>query len=767
MGFPSVPILGGADYQIDNSLVCNDDDTAYLTQTPSAGNQKTWTMSLWLKRGNFGNSPNIYSCYSSSTNRGYCRFTSANTLQLLAYQGGAVALNVTTTRVFRDPSAWYHIVIVVDTTEAAANDRYKLYVNGVEETSLTRSTTPVLNDDLAYSGAIAHYIGLQQSGIEPFDGQISEVYFIDGQALTPSDFGEFDALIPNWWKPKAYAGTYGTNGFILQFKDDTSTTTLGYDTSGNANHWTLNNMAVTDQTTDTPTDNFCVLNPLYAALTATIEDTIRATCPAGGTAGIGGTFPMSSGKWYWEVTHVSGLASAVIGIVTDGYDATDYPGQTTEGWSYYANNGDTLHNAGSASYGNSYTDGDVIGIAYDADNGDLFFYKNNTIQNSGTAAFTGLTGTMYPAIGNASGVGADEFSCDFGQKGFTYTPPTGFKALSTANLPEPTIKYPPDYFNPVLWTGDSSNPRSIDVGLDLLNEGGLSWIKPRNLAYGHLLFNTERGAGKSSQSNSTAAEVTNETSGYISAFESTGFEVDAGSIADDYVNDSAYTYASWNWLKSVVAGFDIVSFVGNATNRTIAHDLGVAPDMMILDNLDAVQNWPVYHSANTAAPETDTLYLNLTNVTFDSAIYWNDTAPTSSVFTVGTDASVNGNTHEMIAYLIAEVEGYSKLGSYTGNGNADGTFINCSFLSRWVLIKRTDVAASWIIWDTARSTFNLMDDDLYPDLNIAEYVSPTDNLDMVSNGFKLRATGTGINASGGTYVYYAIAESPFKYANAR
>jgi len=227
----------------------------------------------------------------------------------------------------------------------------------------------------------------------------------------------------------------------------------------------------------------------------------------------------------------------------------------------------------------------------------------------------------------------------------------------------------------------------------------------------------------------------------------------------------------WQWIEGATPGFDVVSFTGNATARTISHSVGVAPEFIVVKNLADTDNWAVYHASNTAAPATDYLILNTTAATADDATIWNDTAPTSSVFSVGTSSLTNGNTEAMIAYLWAGVESFSKFGSYTGNGSTNGPFVWTGLKPSMVMVKRTNAAGGWPMWDNARSTYNvnnyLIEADATNAGGGAEWTAAWTYIDFLSNGFKIRGNDTETNGSGSTYVFAAFAESPFKTATAR
>jgi hypothetical protein len=443
---PTNSASGG--YDITNSLRFNSGSSDYLNRTPATTtNQKTWTYSFWIKRSNLGTTQYFLYARNNDDNRSYFRFTSSDTLGFFATSSASVKLEGSiTSRVFRDVSAWYHIVLSADTTQATSTNRFRIYVNGTEQT-LTFDTTPSQNSDLSMNIAHPTAIGVYADGLSGYlNGYMSEIYMIDGSQLTPSSFGEtdFDTGI---WKPKAYTGTYGTNGFYLQFKNSAS---LGTDSSGNGNTFTVNNLTSIDQTTDTPTNNFATLNPLSIGSRITLtqgnlqQSTATSTSQSCRTYS---TIAMSSGKWFCEYKVLSGIWN-MIGIAT----VTDAPnvgflGNTSGSYSYYQGNGTPYkyNNGSGSSYGASFTTNDIIGIAFDADNGTLTFYKNGSSQGT---AFTGIaSGTYYFAEGDSSN---DTWSGAFnfgnppytggsytdgaGYGNFSYAVPSGYYSLNTKNL---------------------------------------------------------------------------------------------------------------------------------------------------------------------------------------------------------------------------------------------------------------------------------------------------------------------------------------------
>ena len=317
------------------------------------------------------------------------------------------------------------------------------------------------------------------------------------------------------------------------------------------------------------------------------------------------------------------------------------------------------------------------------------------------------------------------------------------------------IDDPGEYFQIVLFTGTGSSHSITGVGFS----PSLVWMKGRSHTTSHNIVDSVRGVTKVLEANGDYAEQTNATS--LTAFGADGFTL--GTNAG--FNGSARTYASWNWLESATSGVDIVSYTGNGTDDTdISHSLSAVPKVIMVKNRSAADAWQIYHHKNTAAPETDYLVLDTTAATADAADRWSDEAPTSSVFTLGDGDEVNTNTENYIAYCFSEKQGFSKFGSYTGNGNVNGTFVYLGFRPAFVLTKKTSAEAGWYLWDNKRPGYNQITQELYID-DDAETSGASLGLDFLSNGFKWRASMSSRNESGGTYVYMAFAEAPFVNSN--
>ena len=339
-----------------------------------------------------------------------------------------------------------------------------------------------------------------------------------------------------------------------------------------------------------------------------------------------------------------------------------------------------------------------------------------------------------------------------------------------------TIDDPSAHFQTMLYTGNASLTALTNDGNSDLQPDWI-WIKDRDNARSHEIYDSSRGATKRIQSDSNGAESTQANN--LQAFQSDGFQIGSG----NGVNQASQTLAAWQWkanggttssnsdgsLASTVqanttAGFSIVTWTADGGGaKTIGHGLGAVPKWIITKNrTDASTNWQIYHASNTSAPQTEVIYFT-TGATQDYDGFMADTAPTSSVFTVGGDGSMNGTSGKnIVAYCFAEKQGYSKFGGYTGNGNADGPFVYTGFKPAWLMTKRTDSTSDWNMYDNKRNTFNKVDKVLQAEGNDAEYTSGSGViLDFLSNGFKVRGTGSGINADGGSYIYMAFAQHPF------
>lgn len=789
-------------YKIDRSLRIRSSGTAYLSRTFGNGNRKTWTWSGWVKRGALGATSPLMGCNISSYALHYFYFNSDDTLTMyFESDSGSYKTGWYTTAKFRDTSAWYHVVCAFDTTQAAVADRCKFYVNGILQTintlSYNQSYLPQNKDCWINTSGYTNYIG---SGLGVygyyFDGYMAEVNFIDGQALAPTSFGEIGPY--GVWRPKAYTGTYGTTGFYLNFKNNASTTTLGYDTSGNGNNWTTNNISLTagvtyDSMTDVPTltsataANYCVLNPLKNGGGGLVTaGNLRYAAGTVGNQAVFGSMAITSGKYYFEayMNQGSPTGNAIVGLFnaagildTSWYNAVD-------GWALDNNANGNWYKRNNGAYTSlgSRTTTALAMVAVDKDANKIWFGADGVWFDSGdpanglNPAYSNLSSAaaVTPAAEVYANQGSNDFlQMNFGQRPFSYTAPSGFKSLNTYNLPTPAIPNGAAYMGITTYAGNGT-AQNITNGTF---KPDMVWVKSRSLATSsNYLYDSIRGVLNSLTSNDTSAEQS--VAQTLTSFNSNGFTL---GTAGGALNGNGSTFIGWQWqagqgststntngsITSTVsvnatAGFSVVTYTGTGANATVGHGLGVAPSMIIVKSRTSVIDWVVYH---TSVGATGYLILNLTAAAATSSFPWNNTAPTSSVFSIGTAGGTGASATNYVAYCWSAVPGYSAFGSYTGNGSSDGVFIYTGFRPRFFMWKRTDTTANWDIMDTSRDTYNLTGKQLFPNLSDAEFAGGVG--DMLSNGFKFRDGSPGNNASGGTYIYAAFAENPFKYSLAR
>ena len=645
--------------------------------------------------------------------------------------------------------------------------------------------------------------------------------------------------------PKAYAGatsTYGNNGFRLEFKNTSaggsspSSSTFGADTSGKDNHFNDYNTAeMQGNCPDSPENNFCVMKP------ASIDHQSRATPANGGleitNAGSVGwgvhtaTFAVNSGKWWYEA-----CASGSIGIGYNvGYQnvdtyhnaATDgkavgsffYYGTTSSGAYYYVGTSDSGTVDNDINYttgdgggtGTTFVVGDVLGLALDLDSDPptVRHYVNGVAGGPAIEIPEGNTLTPYLGLYSASAVttfnfGADptfggitvdgtsaDASDENGNGKFYDTPPSGFLALCSANLPDVTIgpnsvTQATDHFNTVLYTGNGST-QDVVVGF----QPDWLWIKNRENTYNHVAYDSSRGATKRLEISQSTAEST--VSNAVTDFTATGGGFSLG--GDGATNQDTKGIVAWAWkanggttttndasatsvgtIDSVyqantTQGFSIVTHTGTGSAGTIAHGLGKKPALIITKGLSSGYSWFVYNHKSGATKAT---ILNTTAAEDSYSTTYNNTEPTTSVFSVGTATATNGSGINYIHYIFAEIEGYSKFDKFVGNNLLDGPFVYLGFRPAWIMAKRADSTSDWFILDNKRSPQNVVGgggvgqfaaNQYYVESSLSTYAI----VDFLSNGFKMRSDmNYGYwNASGGTYIYLAFAEQPFKFSNAR
>ena len=777
-------------YEIEKSLRFNDNDSAYLQRTnASNGNQKTWTFSFWVKRSGLHLSARIFcpQVGGDGSNESQIKFHDDDTLWVYDSGGASGYMIVKTATKYRDNASWYHFVIAVDTTQGTASNRLKIYVNGVQETNLSSTTYGNQNQDMGWNKAGWARLGAYGHSLAGFwDGYLAEIHMIDGTQLTPASFGETDTITKQWIPKKYAGGNYGTNGFYLNFSDNSGTTatTLGKDSSGQGNNWTPHNFSVAagtsnDSLEDTPTNNFPTFDRIngikYNAnyLPVLQEGNLLMR---GGDIFLATTFLLpKSGKWYFECSKYGNGAGQSVSITAATTRLTDLDGTIgASGSVAYITNGE-INNRGRGNPGETtaWTNdaSALIGCAVDMDNGAVYFAHNNTWQNSGdptsgsskTGAFATdlLTyggGDHYPACSGFNGSDSYGMYINFGQRDFSYTPPTGYKKLCTNNLPVPTIKDPSKFFNTGLYTGTGSE-RSI-TGLGF--QPDMVSLKMRSTAnQDFCVFDSVRGATRVLRWNNQ--ETSDPTTQRLKSLDSDGFTLGTENIT----NQSSKNFVYWAWKESASAGFDMVKYTGNGSSpRTVSHSLGVVPEMYWIKNMET--NGTIWVVGNKTLDADENVFLSSTDDDENVINYWASTRPTSSVFTVNNNDAVNKSGEEHIAYLFASVPGVCKVGTYTGNGDNNGAFLHLGFRPSFFLVKNTNDNEHWALYDDQRG-YNGNIIYTFPSWYNAGIEVSDVELDIVSNGIKFRQSHnrTNFDENGAAYIYLAMARNPFKYANAR
>ena len=785
------------DHTIDQSLKLDDASGGYLTissASPTATNRKKVTISCWVKRAGISVS-GVNTVFWSTVNGLMLQFFTADNIYIYDNNAGGWQSTVTNGgRVFRDPTAWYHLALIIDTTQSTSANRAKFYINGELQ---TLNSYPGLNTDITWHDGSTMRIG-SVGDTQDLTGYIAEFISIDGQDTSISDFGETKNGV---WVPKDVSGlALGDAGFYLKFDNSAD---IGNDSGSNNIDFTASNLVASDVVPDSPTNNFATLNFLDSRTSEGWKEggLNWLASSSGYTAHSTMVIPeiSDSDTYYAEVrVNAAGYAWGISPVtLTGANNSTTRTGMYTLYHNGRRYNGTTAQGSGNNEYANVSV-GDIFGIK--AGNGEIRFFQNGTDRG---AAFTGLSGS-YKFGCWAVGAAGTGITWNFGQDSTfhgqesagTTTDQNGFGlfngseaanniSLCAANIAEPAIgpnsgvnEQADDYFETVLYAGTGSTQSITGIF-----QPDFVWIKARDGAGSgrqHMLFDSIRGATKVLRSHLTNDEVTVSTS--LTSFNSDGFTI--GSDSD--VNTNSENFVAWNWkaggtavsnsdgsVSSTVsadtdAGFSIVQYEGLASGtQTVGHGLNSAPEYIIFKNKDDTSSWVVY---SEPVGTSGFLILNSTGYknTSDVTNTFNSTAPTASVFTVGTNNAVGGNGETIIAYCFHSVEGYCKVGSYTGNGSSDGTFVYTGFRPAWVLWKRYDGGTNgWFLMDSKRDTENVTNTFLRPNATAQEATAANSIADFLSNGFKLRGTGGDVNTNTATYLYLAFAEAPFKYANAR
>ena len=791
---------------INQSLRFNSAGSTQLTRTLGTPTDRDrWTFSVWVKKSKFDESTRqvLLSGYGASNDNQWLD-VGYESLNGLYYTSNGLTTNTNSTAVYRDPSAWQHVVVTWD------GSNLKFYSNGVRVINDTQ-----LSGDVGINGPHGHTIGNTGNGTQRINCYMAEMNFLDGTLVGEStvdgkvlidEFGRYNSL--GVWVPKAINFTsdqYGANGFRLTFASDqhaTASTAIGIDsapTGGNhasANNWSssgFNTSAISNSNTandidfkDTPTANYATGNPLNKinGLEKGALGFVSATntrCKTESTQ----HFPQSG---VWQMEYKSHTAYQThFGFKNSTEDvwstSADYNGAQ---WKC-VNNGSFIANGTDVGGISSTSNGDIWTVVLDFDNDTGKWYRNNTLEKTITSipAPANYYNALMENYGNAN-----EFN--FGQTDFRHTPVSGAKALQLNNHPEPTIKNGRDHFD--VLTYDGAGGSQTITGLNFTPD--FVWIKYRSGTDGHILQNSVRGVNKGVQSGSDAAEFDDSTT--ITSFNSNGFTVGGNA----QTNTSGRDYCAWCWKAggaptatndnaagsaqdagsvkvdgsdgsfahgtiavkkmsvNTTAGFSIVEYTGTGSAGTIPHGLGKVPQFAFIKRTDGTGDFDCYH---VSLGNQRVIKLNSSSAKSATGTgYYNNTSPTSTVFSIGAGGANNTSGENYIGFFWAPIDGFSSFGQYVGHSNSgtniQGDFVYTGFKPSMIMVKNLDTGGGWVRLDTARSTANPCKINLSP-ANVSE-ATLDGGLDFLANGFKVRQGGGELGDSGLNFAYMAWAENP-------
>jgi hypothetical protein len=791
---PSLGLSAGgavaAPYNIARSLQFR--NGSYLSRTWAAQSDRTkFTVSVNFKRLAFRSQLGIFSGYYDDNNRSYIDITN-DQFRVVNIVGGAVISNVSSTHSVRDTSAHGHLVVAVDTNQAVNTDRVKVYWNGVQ--LAMSGTFPGVNESFLINFS-NHQIGVAWYSTPGgyFEGLMSDFFFIDQQQVPASAFGQIDP-VTGVWMPKKYTGTYGLQGFWLDFSDNSSLAALGTDRSGLGHNWTVNNFSLAadfsyDSSLDTPTNyidvgggvhgNYCTWSPmnknpnvvLYQAALAAYPGVVSPTHLMA-VASMGLTT-----KSYFEITPLGSTGGQICMIGACEVPSTTndgiYLGQLdmSFGYGYSPGAGNIYVGTGvsnpsgtaggglqSAPYG--FAIDPVAGKAWIRNTDGNYWGGDPVAGTSPTLTWVPDGQPWFPAASWYNTDGNSSMVLNAGQRPYAMTPPAGYKAICTANMAVPLIGRPKNYFESKLRNGTGANAVVGGVGF----QPDLIWTKSRNNAAPHVLTDSIRGQDRQLFSSTTNPEQIDADGGIVS-FNADGYTVGDSSLAVGSVNQSGWTYVDWLWRRGTIQGVDVVSFTPPASgNLNVPHALGVMPAMYIVKNRGAAAGatWCIWYKLSGSAIN-NFLQFNGNQNTAGGGSFWGS-GPTAATLGFQVGSSVNAGI-PTIAYAFADVPGFAKFGAYTANGSFDGPFQFCGFTPRFLMVKCMNAdGTSWAMFDSERGPINPNNKALYADLS---QVEAANSIDFVSSGFKVRGGDGTINAAGYSYFYAAFAETPFKYARAK
>ena len=777
------------------TLICN------LGSSGDATNRKKTTLSFWIKLLRPKQGRGVITAAASGTGASATgtRFhlNSDGTWKFATQVSNSTVWAIDSDRIYTDTNAWYHVVMQLDTTQSTASNRVKIYVNGNQDTTFSGSYPSQNYDDYwsfgnwrigDYGGDYGYYYGSRF--------MIADMYLLDGQSLDPTYFA-FTETQTGIWTPKDYTGTFGDHGFHLEFKDDSAATatTMGKDTSGNANNFTPSNFSASGDgksiKTDTPTNNKPIINGLlnwtYDANGDTLrEGNLKLTGSQGwkniSTFKIDGTE-----KLYYEFVNTSAGGWQLLGIILMDKGDLSNPSNALSDSRIYG-----FASTQATYFGGSYTstsdvpgwsNNDVMSIKYEK--GILRLYKNGALA---TAAATGIDQTKeiyaYIANDNTSATGYVRFDKDSwtqsANAGVDYT----WQLSETGLVSNPTLIRPQRHFDTVTFTGNGSTGQSIT---SLEFQPDLIWLKNRSATNNHAMVNSVVGRAKGLYPDSNSAEFNSSTGRDVASFDISGFTVGEPEQASS-TNNNGSNIVAWCWKAggsstvtnndgnntsqvsvNAEAGFSILTYTGNGTNNsniTMGHGLGKKPGWVIIKNRDSTADFVTWITGigGSADDNQKNLGLNVTSSAGQNSdqFRYTDSSVIAVRSTDSTNGKVNKNGDNYVAFCWIEIPGYSKFGIYTGNGSTDGPTVDLGFRPAYILLKRADGSAPWRIFDNKRpdiseynnNTYRLHADDTTVENTGVPY------MDFLSNGFKIKDNGSYINGSGNDYVYATFAAQP-------
>lgn len=708
----------------ENSAHWDAADGAQITFTPgSAGNRKTWSLSLWFRIGRTTAEHALFGVRSSDANFYVLNITGNFELRSYARHSDT-AYQLISNGLVRDIGAWIHVVVAMDTTQATSTDRHKVWVNGVQVSSFSTAGYPPLNADLQVMNTLAHKFGRYSTTINSHGG-LALCRLFDGVAITADDVGEFSS--EGVWIPKAYAGSYGTRGAYLDFSNPSS---LGSDSSGNGNNFTLGSLTSANHRADGPTLACAWLTPeIVGNNTSLSKANSRVTVSSVAFETVRGNILIPpSGKWYWECT-VIGAPNATngprCGVVGEAESSSEQGIHESEFGYAYRWDGPAENNGVSKPYGDGYTMNDVIGVAFDAAAGTLAFYLNGVYQGE---AYTGLSGWFYPAVSAGSSF---VWEVNFGQLGFVHDIPSGFRALTAESLPH--------------------------VGLIGSSQAAVSV--------------TDTGANIAA----TLASARSGWSSYVDIFKNRSntedwevrFSDDAGNSLHFNTDDAKAPEASFAAGDTYIGMSIRTEAISGVYTDEIEHRLGVATSIphglvtdtqrltAIVKRSDGAGDWFVHHPDVQAS--------RIIRLNSDGGQHFEPHTVWSGGSEIFIDRAMPSGTYRVV--VIAERFGVSRMTKFTGNGSASGPVVYGGFRPEIVLTKKISSDDDWLLHAWAAATLNPVDDPSAP--NLDSTLLSTRTVDFLSNGIRIRDTDADLNQNGETFISLMLAASPFGAINGR